>query len=240
MIQSLANHRPSAKYRLRHLLRQQRYWRDGDVRGRVLLYQQYHPAIDVAGSPLVLHSAEIHQSGAYRLQCVRLQNIAQLIRGDWFHQMMIETGRLRSLPIEILPKARDGYKTSVLKLRIATEAACQLVATDAGQANIQQQRIGLKLFGFLQSFLAAEGNPDLIPFDPQQINQHFSCVTVVIDHQNAMTRWFGRRAHVIPAPPRGAPRPPAQGWPPLFRPVSQTDREDVAALNDYLSDRIRH
>src|SRR6185312_5011198 len=88
----------------------------------------------------------------------------------------------------------------------------QLLSAHVGQRQIQQDDLGPELLGDRDGLPPVEGQPHLVPLDPEQHPHHPGGVPAVVDHKDSHPRTSlpAPRLRVVHVPPPGG-----YAWPPV-------------------------
>src|ERR1700722_14713973 len=128
-------------------------------------------------------------AGAKRLaRGARFEHGLQLANVHWFHEMMIETRSLRLALVALLSPAAQSNEHNAFAPRLLADASPRLNAVQPGHADIEQYDIGPKVGTHLQALQPVVGAARLIAFEAKQSCKACRCVTVVVDHEDAMLR----------------------------------------------------
>src|SRR6202789_1042239 len=91
-------------------------------------------------------------AGAKRLaRGVRFEHGLKLADVHWFHEMMIETRRVRLTLVALLSPAAQSNEHNAFAPRLLADASPCFNAVQPGHADIEQYDIGLKVGARLQS-----------------------------------------------------------------------------------------
>src|SRR5690606_40649382 len=99
--------------------------------------------------------------------------------------MVIEPGFARLLPVHLPAIAGQRHENGAAKLRMFSHTSRNLVAVDFGQADVEKNRVRMKIGGDLHSTRSIVGNLDLVVRLPEQHGQALGRVEVVVDYQDA-------------------------------------------------------
>jgi hypothetical protein len=110
---------------------------------------------------------------------------------------MVKTGRLGLTAVLLVPITRHGDQHGLIHVKLRPQAAGDLIAIHARQADVEQDQLGPEDASRLQRGRAVERDPRLMPLEAEQHSHALGGIRIVVDHQD-------------PQACRGAPR--GLGW----------------------------